>query len=1308
MERRSSLRRAIRHDAQMIFAPGSVWPCTISDFCNGGMYLTYSKDAASALTSVLVSQDEPVFTLSFLGAQGQTHSVEVSLARRLDMASGVRFVRPDQQALASLAALAGSADSERVNHLIKEQRPIMDRCLKEVFLHSARQIESVTPVLVERLKKEAVEASTDQLANTLLELSNQFQAQHDRVSERFLASLSEPAEFLQSQYEQQSGVGDDISLIDKRAFEDWLTSRVVITKAESHYHTELLPLKIRLEAIGLDSEIYKNSLFGPELFVLAYRQAVSSLVQDGQIERVLFKVFEATFLNTLGELYNKLNDVLMKSGVLPDLDVTKQIKKQASVERAKACDDQEQSADQSVNENPEANAEQAGANSQAPTQPYEDPLQRLVRSLARPASPYGQLSGANYNAADASEQSVSDVTPPFAMLDNPDLAPAPGAMFPLDPALASEAFEKVKGMIQTLGQLDASAEIARLEDKFTTEELQKGLQVLQAAAIEQGADDERRLLDRVLDYLSDDAGEQKGIAQEQQVAIDVVDRFFVSLKQNPHLSDSALEQLNKLEIPMLKVLLQDENLFSENSQAVRQVINRIAQLGSKGGRLSPSNQSKVEALVRRIVENFEQDTQVFDEVLQTLDEMVERQAKSYSKNVERVAAAAEGVHRVDQAKQAVQQALSQRFDGQVIPKAVQVLVDNGWQELLNLSHIKHGPDSNEWQSQLAVLDALLSFGAEPEKGLDLKTVLPQIQAGLKLVPGANAAPELVRQELKHFIELAPTQQHESVEPKVEQLEESEDSKASRNAATLKELKPWIQRVRAIPLGSWMRLHKADQDDQFMRLVWVAQGYSKFVFVNHQGMKVVELGLFKFARYLRDKRIEPDPSYDVPMVNQGLDDMIKDVYDRLAYESSHDGSSHLLNYAETCRQIRQSMAAGDRQETCGMRCYRVYEVREEVQRAPSPAVAEKVGDLLSELCVEGALVGRLNAFDFVVYSPGEDVIHLGELGLQKLTALQAELDQQGILFGLEVGEHQGTLGYNNPESMIDKACSELTVIIDEEASAQFESQGRGAERSVTEEAAAVHHSRARIEALLDNFNGYEDDFFEIFYQRTMAISERAADVEQNELLCSERGSGYSFVPEIQLEAEALDQWWLKRLLQRYDEALPQWDGLGEIRIKLSAFALRSDEICKRLTEYAEQGRVNPDEVWFDLYDSVDIDDLHAAADRMLNLHALGYRFCLDQFGSVRAPFQLIRSLPVQMIKVDEAYVDELNQEEVAEQLEQNAGSIVEVAHYLGRDVLVSSVDSAICLQRMRKLEVDYAQGNTIARYELLEDDEMSLM
>jgi len=1310
MERRTSYRKAIHHEAVVCLQGGAKWPCVISDFCDQGMFLTYELTASKAIKAELSMSPTQVFSLRFLGPKGVHYEVAVEVARKIECATGVRFIGEYDAEFQALQAIALTSKPAQV--VINDSKLILTDCIKEILSLSDPLWENVFPALEAALKEEAVGASTDQSANMYMELVQQLKRKNASITQRFFLALKDAVSFLRTQYVHQADVTDNLSLIDKGEFEDWLTSRVLITKAESKYHEYLLPLRVRMDAVGFSAEEYKHSVFGPELFVLAYRHAIHGMVVNNTVERVLFKVFENSFMQDLAPLYERLNEVLAGHGVLADFDASKQLKKTPSKlganDTAEDTPAEEEGSANAVVPEQNNTLPKSGAGRGSVRQRVTNELPVLPKET--PQRPYGSpLSDAPLKTAE--QDSVLDTSAPFQsspMSRSDDGSDA----FRANQAEAQAAFDKVLGLMKSLktglgDRPDSAITAAAREEKYSEDEMTQGLSFMQTASQDIGDEsDERSLLERVLGNLETDGDESKGIDEDQQVAIDVVDRFFVSLKHNPRLTIDAKTQLNKLEIPLLKVLLRDENFFSESSHSVRQVMNRIAQLGAKGARLSPLNQSKVDGLVKQILQNFDQDTAVFDQALQELDEMVSKQASSYTKNVERVAAAAEGVYRVDQAKAAVVEALNERLGGRPVPKAVQTLIDHGWKDLLRLTHIKYGSDSDEWGDHLAIVDTLMEFSEKPDSKLDMKQILPRIQEGLRTVSGNDRPPEVVRDELKSLIQSAPYRKQEMVTSVIEEVEETEETREARNTKVLQELKPWIRRARSLQAGSWVQLLKSAEDPQFMRLVWVAKGYSKFVFVNHQGMKVVELGLFKFARYLKSQKIKPDPNYEVPIVNQGLDDMIKDVYEKLAFESSHDPNSGVLNYQESCRRIRSQMLEGDRHAPCGLLYVRLMAEKGEGLR-PAPAETTKdVGGLLLELREGDAITGRLNAYDFVLFSIDDDMELLSVRLSERLALYREDGNQSAFIF--EIGEANSTLGFINPESLFRQASADLTPvpltsITDDEVKRPLPTASPAPEKDLIEPL----EDQVKLDQHLADIGSEEvshestvdSKAFEIFYQRAIGISADAANDEQCELLCSEVGSGVSFVPELQRDAIALDCWWIERIARRYQEASPDWEGLGQVRLKISGYALNSDTVPDRLAELVTEGKIQPEEIWFDIYDSSVISDTHAAADRLAQLAELGFRFCLDQFGTVRAPFYLMKALPVHMIKIDESYIEALNGENAEKG---PADSVVEVAHYLGKSVLASAVDSAICLQRMRTFGIDFVQGSTVADYERLCD------
>ena len=1289
MERRSSLRKPIHHDAMLKLDNGGTWPCIIADYCSEGMLLKYTPEVCDALAVYTKAVDGRTFKVVFYGQQNEPYELESKPTYVMEHASGVRFVSRYDDAVKSLAEFNAQKHHKAVPE--GEIKQIIRECIDCIQGYILPLMNDFYPAVIKDIKAAAVEASSDQLSNSIMAAADKIKREQTSMLKTFMAAIQDPKAAANKNLGSKVDVVDDLSLIDKGEFEDWLTSRVLITKAETSYRALLLPLKIRLDAIGVGDKRYHQSPLGPSLLVGAFQSSLTRLAMGSAVERLVFRSFEQQVTVHLEPLYEDLNDVLIRHNVLPDLDVSKTLPRKTNTPRKEKKTEEKSKTKQEVAENTGQSLSTSDNSVKADRR--DEPI------FSYGAEPSFYQSGVPETYQSAESQSIVSALPPFSTAEKSETG------FKENHETAEKAFQNVLGLVRSLrvSQKASNAELGIIPpvETYSESELKQGLSELQASSVEgeERPEDRSSLLERIqlslVSTTSQDEIQEKGIDENQQVAIDVVDRFFASMQKNPRLSDEAKQHLLKLEVPVLKVLLKDERFFDDRNSSVRAVMNRIAQLGATGSRMSPSIRKKVDALVKTVVQEFEHDTAVFDHVLKEMDTLVEQQNQFYMKNVERVAAAAEGVHKVEQAKIEVSKALNGCLRQREVPPAVLTLIDNGWQDLLQLIYIKQGEGSPEWGEALAVLEDLISFGNDPATPLDMKAILPRIQAGLKLVSGNDEPSFVIRDALKSLIMSGPTGEQKCVKAKLLEVPETETEIVRRNTKTSNELKHWILRVKSFQPGVWVQFKREENCSNYMRLVWVAKGYSKFVFVNHQGMKVVELGLFKLANYLKTKQVIPDSNYELPIVNQGLDDMVKDVYDKLAYESSHDRATGLVNKREFCRQVRAVMKTGSRTSACHL-LYVHLEYSEAVI-IPSK-LTSLVSDNLSVNKEKTTVIGRIDTGDFALFIVTDNQEQQFGCFNEKLSQLCRE--HAGLSF--QLSESSAHLGFNNPELMIDHAMASMREKLEESAPHQALADGENLPLAseIEPEMLTTHNNENNTDssqgALLEGKQVVPPSELnlEIYAQKIISITDKSIYGEQYDLVCSVVDSGTSYEPESEEDICLLDRWWIQQLMLKKEHQEPAWDCVQIVHIKLSAYAFKDDSFKDWLLQLVDEGRLESEHVWFDLYDSSEIENIHAAADMMKHLMVRGFHFCLDHFGTNRSPFSQLKALPVDMIKIDESFMVSMNEDETDESA---ADSITEVAHYLGKEVIACSVDSAICFQRMKKLGLDYIQGSTVAEY-----------
>tara|TARA_R110001592_G_scaffold81050_2_gene240840 strand:+ start:9769 stop:13590 length:3822 start_codon:yes stop_codon:yes gene_type:complete len=1266
----------VHHEAVIKVNEDLILNCIIADFCLDGMFIKFISESANRRLDLPEVDDEHIrIELSFAGEKGKIYSIEAEIVHHVKDSCGLHFIKRYDQAVQSLINSSVNTGLPKDHSL--PVKTILDECIHFIDKSFGALLGDFWTVLEEELRAEAVKSSSDQSANSLMALAENIKQRQAVLQNSVMNAIKDPVAAFNLHLEKRKAMSDRLSIIDKNEFEDWLVSRRLMMRCEADYQYLLLPLKLRLDALGVGDKRHHQSVFGPALLVNAFQTVVQSLMVDSATEKLIFHVFEHKVMLLLKGLYEGLNAILIRHHILPKLSLSakKAIHKAKDV-RSKLEDSKESSG-------------RSGA------------VSGLPRNSSSP-SPVSQSSlssvGAEFSAQDASR---AFTLPPFS---SPMQSSASSNHFSENQQVAQSALKNISNLLGSLRDESSQDESIQLDASYSADEFDQGLSVMQASSASLDIDSPpKSLMERVRGNLLQ-SGEEKAIDDNKKAAIDIVDRFFLSMRNNPRISSEAKQYLLKLEVPVLKVLLKDDRFFEDQQSSVRAVMNRIAQLGAKGSTLNPASREKVSQMVQKIIQEFENDTGIFDTVLAELDQIIGRQNNLYVKNVERVAAAAEGTYKVEDANLAVANSINKRIAHKFVPSALVTLINEGWKEYLHLTHIKYGEQSEQWHEALSVIDRLIAYGDDPRMPMDIKVILPKIQEGLKLVSGNNEASLSVRDALKAFILNAPKGLHLSEKAQQLKVPESEDDLENRNIHKSQELKNWIIKIKAIPLGSWMKFNKQANETSYMRLVWLAKGYSKFVFVNHQGMKVVELGLFKLANYFKAGKIKIDVNYELPIVNQGLDDMVRDVYDKLAYESSHDTRTGLMNKSEFCRQVRVLMKQGKRTSACSLLYIHFRDGSDKEIKLPD-LFANQVVKTLEDLSKNEAVLGRVSETDFVIFNVVND--HLSyrsesQAALIDLCQMPENIDKGWMV---TLGESRAHLGFNNPEAMILHASNAINASLEsndnlhegqEEKPAQEENTGEvSQEVIIIDEAANTELDATEFASLkLDIWGQSVAEIIQAKIQNeNVAAKSLLKPAVHINLLCAIQGDDKTYIPHSETCAMQLDEWWVQKLIQLQKLESQLFDDYQKIRVSLSGLAFNNDDLIESLVSLGHSGELKAPQIFFDVYDCFQIEDVEFAAMRMNRLKDIGYSFCLDHFGSDRSPFSYLKALPIDMIKIDDVFISALNQEEETDDIA--ADSIVEIAHYMGKKVLATEVDSAVCLQKMKHLKVDFVQGSTIA-------------
>lgn len=149
----------------------------------------------------------------------------------------------------------------------------------------------------------------------------------------------------------------------------------------------------------------------------------------------------------------------------------------------------------------------------------------------------------------------------------------------------------------------------------------------------------------------------------------------------------------------------------------------------------------------------------------------------------------------------------------------------------------------------------------------------------------------------------------------------------------------------------------------------------------------------------------------------------------------------------------------------------------------------------------------------------------------------------------------------------------------------------------------------------------------------------------------------------------------------------------LSVNLSAAYVGDHDLYDWLAGELKRRAIDPHRLIFEVTETAAIRNVVRACSFMENLKGLGCRFALDDFGTGFSSFSYLRTLPVDIIKIDGSFVRRLADNPADQALVQ---SVTRIAHSLDKTVVAEHVEDQQVLELLRGYGVDYAQGYHIGR------------
>jgi diguanylate cyclase (GGDEF)-like protein/PAS domain S-box-containing protein len=177
------------------------------------------------------------------------------------------------------------------------------------------------------------------------------------------------------------------------------------------------------------------------------------------------------------------------------------------------------------------------------------------------------------------------------------------------------------------------------------------------------------------------------------------------------------------------------------------------------------------------------------------------------------------------------------------------------------------------------------------------------------------------------------------------------------------------------------------------------------------------------------------------------------------------------------------------------------------------------------------------------------------------------------------------------------------------------------------------------------------------------------------------------------ASALDRWVLATTCRHLAEDQDLLTRFESIHVNLSAQSLDGTAFLEFVEETLDRYGTPGEALCFEITETAAISNLPEARRFIERLAARGCSFALDDFGSGLSSFGYLKALPIDIIKIDGAFVRHIDSDPADMAV---VRSIHEIARAVGIRTVAEFVETAEAQRILTEIGVDFGQGFHIAR------------
>ncbi|HEY7379102.1 MAG TPA: PAS domain S-box protein [Steroidobacteraceae bacterium] len=418
---------------------------------------------------------------------------------------------------------------------------------------------------------------------------------------------------------------------------------------------------------------------------------------------------------------------------------------------------------------------------------------------------------------------------------------------------------------------------------------------------------------------------------------------------------------------------------------------------------------------------------------------------------------------------------------------------------------------------------------------------------------------------------------------------------------------------------------------------------------------------------------------------------------LSYQASHDALTGLINRREFESRLSEALASTRRGEGPG---HVLLYLDLDQFKLVNDTCGHPAGDRLLKQ-ITGLLQTRIRASDTLARLGGDEFgILVSECQPEQAMKIAETLRQ--AIRDYRFVWHDGALNVGVSIGIVEitRETESMAALMSAADVACYAAKDQGRNRVHVYQQDNVPERHREMQWVSRLTRACEEDRLELHFQPIVPIGNNRDLRRHFELMLRMRDEGGGLVQPIEFIPAAerynvmpqIDRWVVRHALSilahRASDPHPPYT----ISINLSGTSLNDERFLEFLISELAQETPSPGAICFEITETAAVANLANVVYFMRELKNRGCRFSLDDFGSGLSSFMYLKNLPVDYLKIDGQFIENVTRDPIDR-------SMVEAISQIGRAMQIQTiaerVESPEVLAELARLGVSYAQGFHIA-------------